>query len=158
MNFLRFLLLLSLGVWIGSLIFFAAVAQTSFSVLPSPHQAGLVVRGSLIKLHWIGMVSGAVFLVTSMFYERAVLLRARSLAPIAVVLMLVLTSVSQFAIIPKMDRLRASEQELSLPAVNSPVRAQFDSLHAWSVRTENAVLILGIAALYSVARRLAPRA
>ena len=43
MSFLRFLMLLSLVVWIGGLIFFAFVlAPTAFQVLPSTHIAGNV--------------------------------------------------------------------------------------------------------------------
>ena len=56
MTLLRFLILLSLAIWLGALIFFPVVAQTSFTVLPSAHLAGLVVRNSLIDLHWMGIV------------------------------------------------------------------------------------------------------
>ena len=66
MTLLRFVMLLCLTVWIGSLIFFPVVAQTSFTVLPSAHLAGLVVRNTLIDLHWIGLVAGIVFQVCSM--------------------------------------------------------------------------------------------
>ena len=55
MTFLRFLMLLCSTVWIGALIFFPVVAQTSFTALPSTHLAGLVVRDSLIDLHWMGI-------------------------------------------------------------------------------------------------------
>ena len=63
MTFLRFLMLLSLIVWLGGLIFFPVVAQTPSRVLPTRHLAGLVVRGSLATLHWMGIISGIVFLV-----------------------------------------------------------------------------------------------
>jgi len=44
MSFLRYLMLLSLIVWIGGLIFFAFVlAPTAFHVLPSTQLAGNVV-------------------------------------------------------------------------------------------------------------------
>ena len=39
MTFLRFMILLALAIWIGALIFFPVVAQTSFTVLPSTHLA-----------------------------------------------------------------------------------------------------------------------
>jgi len=48
MSFLRFLMLLSLVVWLGGLIFFSfVVAPTLFSVLPTRHLAGSVVSRSL---------------------------------------------------------------------------------------------------------------
>lgn len=154
MTFLRFLMLLSIAVWLGAVIFFPFVAQTSFSSLPS-HQAGQVVRGSLIGLHWMGLVCGVVFLVCSAIYNRTLLGRARPFAAghIFVLLMIVLTAISQFVIIPKMDVLRLSAGEIGSLPIGSPIRAQFDSLHAWSVRTEGAVLVLGLIVLYSVARR-----
>src|SRR5882724_5038999 len=71
MPLLRYLMLLSLIVWLGGLIFFSfVVAPTVFSVLPTRHLAGSVVSRSLTALHWIGIVSGTVFLTTSMLYSR----------------------------------------------------------------------------------------
>ena len=71
MSFLRFLMLLSLIVWLGGLIFFPVVAQTAFSVLPTRHLAGSVVGRSLGILHWMGMVSGVVFLASSLLLQPA---------------------------------------------------------------------------------------
>ena len=64
-------MLLSLIVWLGGLIFFPVVAQTAFSVLPTRHLAGSVVGRSLGILHWMGMVSGVVFLVSSLLLQPA---------------------------------------------------------------------------------------
>ncbi|HEY7352117.1 MAG TPA: DUF4149 domain-containing protein [Terriglobales bacterium] len=155
MSLLRFLMLLSLGVWLGALIFFPVVAQISFSVLPSAHLAGLVVRDSLIKLHWIGIACGIAFLICSVAYNYGVRGRARTFAAthLLAVLMLILTAISQFRIIPRMDALRVAGAEISSLPTNNPIRTQFDSLHVWSVRIEAAVLVLGLLVLYSVARR-----
>src|SRR5258707_6299530 len=137
MTFLRFLILLALAVWLGALISFPVVAQTSFSVLPSTHLAGLVVRGTLLTLHWMAFISGAVFLLSSLLYNRATqgTARALSLSHIFIVTMLALTAISQFHIIPKMDTLRAAG-EISTFAADNPIRQQFASLHAWSTRLE----------------------
>src|ERR1700693_666927 len=107
MSFLRFLMLLSLIVWVGGLIFFPVVAATAFSVLPTTHLAGQVVRRSLLILHWMGMVSGVVFLSSSMLYHRLSSGRAQifAAAHLLVCLMLALTLVSQFGVIPRMDTL-----------------------------------------------------
>jgi hypothetical protein len=158
MSLLRFLVLLSLTVWIGALIFFPVVAQTSFTVLPSTHLAGLVVRDTLIDLHWMGMVAGIIFLACSLIVNRVTVGRPRVFAPshVIVVLMLALTGISQFAIIPRMDVLRIAAGEISALPASNPIRAQFDSLHAWSTRIEMAVLVLGLLVLYSVARRFSP--
>ena len=158
MTAFRFLMLLSLAVWLGALVFFPAVAQTAFATLP-PHSAGLVVRDSLLKLHWMAFVCGFVYLASSLFYNRLSLGGARSLSEshMLIVVMLALTAVSQFQIIPRMDALRISAGEIaSLPA-DSPMRAQFDSLHTWSTRLEETILMLGLPLLYLTSRRLSSR-
>jgi len=154
MSFLRFLMLLSLIVWVGGLIFFPVVAGTAFSVLPTTHLAGLVVRRSLMTLHWMGMVSGLVFLASSMIQSR---LSSGSVHVFAarhalVCLMLVLTLISQFGVIPRMDTLRASVGEIDSASVDSPVHMQFNSLHVWSTRLEGGVLLLGLLVVYLASR------
>jgi len=154
MSFLRFLMLLSLIVWVGGLIFFPVVAGTAFSVLPTTHLAGLLVRRSLVTLHWMGIVSGLVFLVSSMLFNRLSNGSARVFAArhALVCLMLVLTLISQFGIIPRMDTLRASVGEIDSVPVDSPVRMQFNSLHVWSTRLEGGVLLLGLLVVYLTSR------
>jgi uncharacterized membrane protein len=155
MAFLRFLMLLALVVWIGGIFFFAFVeAPALFTVLPTTRLAGDVVSASLTKLHWIGLVSGIVFLGCSLFYNHFKQARPRPFAAshICIVLMLVLTAVSQFRITPKMRALRAEMQAVDkLPGNNS--RLEFDRLHAWSTRLEGGVLLLGIGVVALTARK-----
>lgn len=154
MSFLRFLVLLSLIVWVGGLIFFPVVAATAFSVLPSAHLAGLVVRRSLIILHWMGIVSGVVFLASSILYNVLAHGPIRIFSPrhVLVCLMLALTCISQFGIIPRMDTLRETLGDVAAAAINNPLRAQFDALHVWSTRLEGGVLIVGLVVAYLSAR------
>src|SRR5205085_3094304 len=116
MNFVRFLMLLGLSVWLGALIFFPVVAATAFSALPSTHLAGLIVRGCLLKLHWMGFLCAALFLVSSIFYNRILLGRARTFAfsHVLIMFMAALTAISQFSIIPKMEALRLAASEIDL--------------------------------------------
>src|SRR6266849_3856630 len=104
MSFLRFLMLLSLVVWLGGLIFFSfVVAPTLFSVLPTRHLAGSVVSRSLGALHWMGLVSGVVFLISSMIHARLATGSAHPLAArhiLLYIIMLALTLISQFGISP----------------------------------------------------------
>ena len=156
MNILRFLMLLALAAWLGALLFFPVVAATAFSALPTSQMAGLVVRGSLLKLHAMGFICGAIFLVCSVIQNRVILgrIQAFGFSHIAILLMLTLTAISQFRIIPRMDALRAAAGEINLLARGEPIRAQFDALHAWSTRAEGGVLVLGILLLYVTSRRL----
>ena len=160
MSLLRYLMLLSLVCWIGGLIFFAFVlAPTAFQVLPSTHLAGNVVGRALGKLHWIAIVSGVVFLASSMLYSRLLdgTPQVFAVRHVLLCLMLALTLLSQFWIIPRMDVLRAQVGDFASLAVDNPVRVQFDALHVWSTRVESAVLLLGLVVAYLTAQQLAIR-
>lgn len=160
MSFLRFVMLLSLVVWIGGLIFFAFVlAPTAFQVLPNTHLAGNVVGRALGKLHWIAIVSGIVFLLTSLLYSRLTDGTAHVFAMrhVLLCLMLALTLFSQFWIIPRMDALRAQVADFAQVPLTNPMRVQFDALHVWSTRVEGAVLLLGLIAIYLTANALQQR-
>jgi hypothetical protein len=140
-------MLLALIVWIGGIIFFAFVeAPTLFTVLPTTRLAGDVVSASLTKLHWMGLISGIVFLIASLLYnwQKHVQLRAFALSHIFVVLMLALTAYSQFGITPRMRELRAEMQNVDNSSPNYAQRAEFDRLHEWSTRLEGGVLLLGL--------------
>ena len=151
MPFLRYLMLLALIVWLGGLIFFAFVlAPTAFSVLPTRHLAGNLVARSIDILHWMGLIAGIVYLASSVVYARV---STGTFAPFAarhwiVFLMLALTSVSQFGVVPRMAALRASMGEIDSVPLDYPVRIQFDALHVWSTRLEGGVLLLGLVATY----------
>ena len=67
MSFLRFLMLLSLVVWIGGIIFLSFVeAPTAFRVLPPATWPEPSSAHSLSILHWMGLFSGVIFLGCSM--------------------------------------------------------------------------------------------
>jgi hypothetical protein len=151
MSFLRYLMLLSLIVWLGGLIFFAFVlAPTAFSVLPSRHLAGTLVGRSIATLHWMGILSGVMFLTSSILYSQLTKGAAHVFAArhVLIVLMLALTLISQFGIIPRMDTLRASIGEIDSVPPNNPARMQFDALHVWSTRVEGGVFLLGLVLVY----------
>jgi len=157
MSFLRFLMLLSLVVWLGGVIFLAFVeAPTAFTpgLLPTRHMAGSIVGHSLDLLHYMAIVSGIVFLLASMLYSRMATGNARPLAArhLLVVLMLLLTVISQFAISPKLHALRAEVGVIDSVPLDNPLRREFDRLHIWSEKFEEAVLLLGLVALYATAQ------
>jgi len=147
-------MLLSLICWIGGLIFFAFVlAPTAFQVLPSTHLAGNVVGRALSKLHWIAIISGMVYLVSSLLYSRLTDGTTHVFAGrhVLLCLMLALTLLSQFWIMPRMDTLRAQVVDFASVPMDNPARVQFDVLHVWSTRVEGAVLLLGLAVAYLTA-------
>jgi len=159
MSVIRFLMLLSLVVWVGGIIFFAFVlAPTVFhpGILPSRHLAGAVVSRSLGILHAIGLTCGLVFLVTSMTDSQVI---TGSVAPFAgrnllVYVMIVLTLVSMFAISSRMLNLRNDMVFIDNVPHDDPRRVEFNRLHEWSTRLEGGVLLLGLAVIFLTSRRL----
>ena len=159
MSLVRFLVLLSLVVWIGGIAFFAFVlAPTVFhpGILPSRQLAGAVVSRSLGILHWIGLSCGLVFLVTSTIDSQVLngvpaLLSPRNLLVYAMIL---LTLISMFAISTRMLDLRNQMVFLDDVPHDDARRLEFNRLHVWSTRLESAVLLLGLAVIFLTARRL----
>lgn len=159
MSIVRFLLLLSLVAWVGGILFFAfVVAPTVFhpEILPSRQLAGAVVSRSLGVLHWMGLVCGLVFLVTSMVQA---LVTTGVAAPLAgrnllVIAMIVLTLISMFAISPRMLALRNDMGFIDDVPHDDTRRVEFNRLHVWSTRLESTVLLLGLAVIFLTARRL----
>ena len=149
-SFARFLVILSLVIWIGSIVFFSfVVAPTVFSVLPAQEIAGTVVSRSLGALHQIGLICGVILLAATFLgrFRQATALR------VLVGLMLLCTGFSQFRITPQMERIRAT--------VGGPIRALppqdagrtiFDRLHRTSVVLEGIVLLAGIGAVALLSR------
>jgi uncharacterized membrane protein len=157
MSFVRYLMLLSLVIWIGGLIFFAFVlAPTVFAVLPTRQLAGNVVNRSLGIMHWMAITCGVVFAVTSMINSRIVNgvvdpLAARNLLIYA---MIILTVVGMFGIASRMLVLRQQMGIIDDVPHDDARRVEFNRLHVWSTRIEGSVLVLGLALLFLTARRM----
>ena len=148
MNFLRFLMLLTLSLWVGGILFFSAVeAPVILGHVHDRALAGEIINRSLVELHWLGMVCGLVFLLASLLRSYLETHSTRLLAwpHVFVLLMLVSTVVSQQFVLPAIAELRAVQADPT-------AAAQFRNLHNWSVGLEGAVLFLGLLVLYSQTR------
>lgn len=150
-------MLLSLVVWVGGIIFLAFVeAPIAFSpgLLPTRHMAGSIVGHSLDILHYMAIVSGVVFLIASLLYNRMTTGTTKPLAArhLLIVLMLLLTVTSQLAISPKLHAIRAEVGVIDNVPLDNPLRREFDRLHIWSEQFEKAVLLLGLVAVYTTAQ------
>ncbi len=152
-------MLLSLVVWVGGIVFFAVVlAPTVFhpGMLPSRQLAGAVVSRSLGILHWIGLISGVVFLIAATIDSRVATGFAAPFAMrnLLIVAMIVLTLLSMFVISTRMLALRNEMVFIDNVPQDDARRVEFNRLHVWSTRLEGAVLVLGLAVLFLTARRL----
>ena len=152
---LRTIEFLGLSLWLGSDVFLSFVmAPGAFRILASRDQAGTMVGYGLWSMHMIGVMCGIAILL-------ARLLRTRTFASLAtpvalcVVLMMLLTVVSQHAVSPKMASLRVQMGSIQATAADSPLLAEFGRLHRISVSLESGVLLAGLAAMYLMVRELA---
>ena len=103
----RTLIYLALIVWLGAEVFFPIVAAITFTTLrPDTHAAGTIVGHLLRILHGMGLVSGMVLLALLLLAPAFGVYRPRIAlaAMVPIVLMIALTSFSQFVIIPSMER------------------------------------------------------
>lgn len=155
-TFLRAIEFLGLSLWLGSDVFLSfVVAPGAFRILaPNRDQAGAMVGYSLNAMHIGGIICGCLILL-------ARLLRTKTFASLAapallcVVLMIVLTAISQFTVSARMAALRVQMGSIQATAPDNPLLAQFGRLHAISVSLESCVLLAGIAAMYLIVRELA---
>ena len=150
----RFLQFFTLGTWVGSIIYFGAiVAPAAFAVL-TQDQAGSLIGLTLGRLHLLGIAAGVVYLLGTALWERSAVALLRP-ASLLVVVMLVLTFVSQFWVMSTMDALRGQMGSVAAAPPTDALRASFDRLHRISVNLEMAVLLAGVLALFFTSR--APR-
>ncbi len=145
---LRYVEFLSLGTWLGSIIFLSlVVAPGTFATLSSREQAGAVVSMTLTRLHLLGVIAGVIYLLARAgLYRSAYALLAP--AALAVILMVLLTMISQHSVSPRMAQLRAQMGSVDRAPEDSPLRVQFNRLHRVSVQLETLVLLVGLAALF----------
>jgi len=149
---LRFLQIFSLGTWVGSILFFSfVVTQGAFTVQPNKDVAGALVGYTITRLHIIGIVAGAVYLLATAAMERGIGALAYP-APLLVFVMVVCTVVSQYGVIARMDALKLQMGSVETTPAGSPLLVLFDRLHQYSVWLEVAVLLSGLVTLFLTAR------
>jgi hypothetical protein len=147
---MRSLRIIAIALWLGAIVYFAAaVAPNVFAVL-TPQVGGRALAGDIVSralalLHYFGIGCALVFLLLGMH-------RLTSAGNALVLVMLVLTGVSQFVITPRMHAIRARGAIESM-APEDPARRDFDFLHQLSTTTEGVILLLGIGTLVIESRR-----
>ena len=136
MKFLSDIRLLLIALWLGAAVFFIAVAQSSFAVLPQRELAGAVVNRTLAIVNFSGLGIFVVVLLTSFIRGRSVfpfwMWGERVLAAIAAAACAVGQFVFGFWIALKRAEIGKPIDEL---AADDPLKLQFDMLHEYSVWT-----------------------
>jgi hypothetical protein len=146
----RILRLYALALWVGGLVFFVMVANVAFQTMPTPVLAGQIVRGSLLNLHRLGVVTGVLYLL----FTLALLATRRDGHPLRIAelalaaAMIALTLYSQMSIIPRMetDRLTLGG-DVTKSGPGNRAYDDFQRLHQRSTQVEGLVLLMGLVAL-----------
>src|SRR5580693_10231485 len=117
---LRTIEFLSLSLWLGADAFLSfVVAPGAFAILGNRDAAGMMVGFALARLHFAGIFLGLIFLA-------ARLVRTHdfgsftSAAALCVVLMVLLTAMSQFTVSNRMERLKREMVSVQNTSENDP--------------------------------------
>ena len=149
-----FLYLLSLGCWLGAIVFFSAVVAPSvFQSIPIA-EAGKLLSVLFPRYYLVGYIAGSIAVLLSFYFALARAARGWwAIAAVALAIALGLTLYAGVIIRPRVDAIRTvAEVETPDPAR----KAEFDRLHRTSVMLNGAVLILDLLALAATAAALSP--
>ncbi|HWO33283.1 MAG TPA: DUF4149 domain-containing protein [Candidatus Acidoferrum sp.] len=149
---LRTIEFLSLSLWLGADAFLSfVVAPGAFTILGNRDAAGMMVGYSLARLHFAGIFLGFVFLLARLArtHDFGSFTNA---AALCVVLMVLLTGVSQFTVSSRMEALKKEMVSVQNTPETDPRRVEFNNLHHRSVAFEGTVLLLGLAGMILLVR------
>ena len=155
MKFLSDIRLLLTGLWLGAAVFFIAVAQSSFAVLPSRELAGSVVSRTLMIVNIGGLIIGLVLLASSF-------LRQQGIKPLWIwterFLLVILTlacAAGQFVIGLWLSFVRAQMGGKAIDDIplEDPLRIQFNNLHQYSVWVLAAAMIAALLVFFIISRK-----
>jgi uncharacterized membrane protein len=154
---LRAIEFLSLSLWLGGDAFLSfVVAPGAFAILGNRDAAGMMVGYALARLHYAGIFLGVLFLIARLARTRD-FASFTTAAALCVVLMVVLTVVSQFTVSNRMANLKTQMVSVQNTPETDPRRVEFNRLHHISVAYESAVLLLGLAGVFLLVREVAAR-
>ncbi len=152
---LKFLYLLSIIFWIGSIFFFSLIAAPSiFKALPK-QMAGDVVTNIFPKYYLISYVCGVIAIFTSLLSWFTATHTATAVYILRVVILTIMLGLSIFAggvIRPQALEMRTEMRSL---VEDSPrhgeLQNRFNTLHKTSVLLNSLVFLLGIAIVFITA-------
>ena len=154
MKFFSDIRLLLLGLWLGAAVFFIAVAQSAFAVLPQRELAGAVVSRTLAIIYYSGIVISAILLATSFVKHAGVNRWLLWTERVLMALIAVGCAAAQLVIGFWLSTIRA---ELGRPidevAADDPLRLRFDTLHEYSVWILAGCMIAALIAFFIIANR-----
>ena len=146
-----------MSLWLGADAFLSfVVAPGAFAILGNRDAAGMMVGFALARLHFAGIFLGLVFLVARLARTHN-FGSFTSAAALCVVLMVLLTAVSQFTVSNRMEALKKEMVSVQNTPETDPRRVEFNRLHHRSVAYEGAVLLLGLTGMFLLVRESVQR-
>ncbi len=143
MKFISDIRLLLLSIWLGSAVFFIAVAQSAFAVVPQRELAGAVVNRTLSILNFGGVLIAVILIVTSFFAVRNANRFSVWAERFLLLIVAAACAIGQFVIGFWLSMIRGQMgRPIDEVALDDPLRIQFNNLHMWS----QWVLLAGMAA------------
>jgi len=153
-KFLSDIRLLVLAIWLGAAVFFIAVAQSSFAVLPQRELAAAVVSRTLTILNFAGLAIFALLFLSSFFskgnanklliwLERILLLITAAACAVGQFVFGLWISLKRVEIGRPIDELAADD----------PLRLQFNQLHEYSVWTLAVGMVAAFLTYFIIANR-----
>jgi hypothetical protein len=154
MKFLSDFRLLLLAIWLGAALFFIAVAQSAFAVLPQREMAGAVVNRTLSVLNFAGLAVSIILLLSSLITARGIKRYWVWAERVLLILITAACAVGQFVIGLWLSALRAQMgRPIDQVAADDPLRSQFDDLHEWSVWVLMTAMGAALVAFFVIANR-----
>lgn len=154
MKFVSDLRLLLLSIWLGSAVFFIAVAQSAFAVLPQRELAGAVVNRTLSILNYGGIVVAVVLILISFAVSRNVGRLWIWTERFLLLLIAASCAVGQFVIGFWLAMIRTQiGRPVDEVAGDDPLRVQFNNLHEWSVWVLMIAMAAALIAFFVMANR-----
>lgn len=149
MRFLTAFRLLLVGLWLGAAIFFIAVAQTAFAVMPTREIAGNLVNQTLAILNYAGIGIAVIAVLTSLIVTPGVWKAGLWTERILLIVFGLACAVGQFVISWWMLLLRTQMgRPIDEVPLEDPLRVQFNNLHqysSWIMLTAMAAAFLAFA-------------
>jgi hypothetical protein len=144
MGLIRFLTLLALGCWIGSVAFFSFVVAPSVFRVLAPAEAGGVVGAMFPRYYAVGLVAAALALLGLLALGRATRRPAWRVAASAAAVGLGATAWAGGVVPPRAQRLRVEAQTAGRAPGDD---ADFRAAHREAVALNGAALLAALAAL-----------
>jgi hypothetical protein len=153
MVFLKFLYLVSLSIWFGSLVFFSFVgAPAIFKSLPRG-EAGDLVGVIFPRYYMLGLICGLLALGSLLVLSMV----EKSWQTVRIILLILMVSTTLYAaygVGPKAKEVKAQIRVVTDESAKQALQKQFGTLHQRSVFLNSLVLIAGVVVIFLTAYQI----